>query len=187
MAALHGEGEGNGFGACIGERVRQHRVDRVVIHLDVAKEFVMLLLACRQIECAEGQPFLRRLGLDACAVQVVIVCEGPMQRDLAGLVDACAQLERFLDRQQRRLRCRVGVVSADIFSADIFSAVIVSTWIARRLRLRGTGKKGQGDEAGKQRAHGAKLRIDRGDAIRTAFGPHRLHDVHCVSASTHCK
>ncbi len=79
----------------------------VVIHLDVAEELVVLLLAVGQVECTEHHSSICGLGFEALAIQVVIV--GDLERELDGRPIECLgfDLERLIDRQQVILVGRV--------------------------------------------------------------------------------
>ena len=76
------------------------RAQSVVIHLDVAEEFVVLLLTGRQIERAERDTRVDALGLHALAIQVVVVGDLEVELDRGAVDRVGLDLERLLDGQE---------------------------------------------------------------------------------------
>jgi len=100
VATLHGQRDGDALRRRIGERVRQGRVDRVVVDLDFAEELVVLLLAGRHVERAERDVGVVGLGLHAFAIQVVIVGDLEVELHRTAVDGLGFHLEGLFDRQQ---------------------------------------------------------------------------------------
>ena len=110
VAALHGDREFDRAVAAIGPLVGQAGFDGIVVDLDVAEELIVLFDALRQIERAELEAGLGGLRADPALVEVIVLCDPPMQGNLARGDDFGIQHIGLFDRQQAILFLGMGDV-----------------------------------------------------------------------------
>ena len=85
-----------------GDLVRNGRVQRVVVDLDIAQIRIVFLQTIGQLHRAELHVVVQRFDVDAPAIQVIARSDGPMQVQRARLGDLRAQPEGPVDLQQFR-------------------------------------------------------------------------------------